>query len=134
MTTKSIRDRNLVRTIVLGAAMLMGSVTGLAAVDQAAADVLAPRVDMGAPGGGGGGGASLPDWAQTQNERSTAMIESTFAEGGVLATGETDDVPDFAQTQNERSISMTESNNPTGVLAGGEAETTRMPGGSGQPY
>jgi hypothetical protein len=63
----------------------MGSLTGLATVDHAAADTLIPRVDMGGPGGGGGGAVVDAEWAQTPNERSIALSESKEAPGGVLA-------------------------------------------------
>ena len=87
MALHSLRDRKLVRTLVLGAALLMGSMTGLAGVEHAAAGTLIPMVDMGGPGGGGGGAVVDTEWAQTPNERSIQLSESKEAPGGVLAGG-----------------------------------------------
>lgn len=82
MTRQFLRDRTFVRTIVLGGALLMGSI---ASAGHAAAGPLIPQVDMGGPGGGGDSAVVDTEWALTANARSIALTESKEAPGGILA-------------------------------------------------
>jgi hypothetical protein len=108
MACPTLRDRTFVRTIVLGAALLMGSLTGLAGVDHAAADTLIPRVDMGGPGGGGGGAVVDIEWAQTPNERSISLSESKEAPGGVRAGAPAPDEESERASAENRYASVTQ--------------------------
>ena len=81
MTTHARHDRKLVRTVVLGAALFIGSV---ASVGQASAGPLIPAVDTGGPGGGGGAALDA-SWKQTAAQHSIVLIESKEAPGGILA-------------------------------------------------
>jgi hypothetical protein len=132
MNVNAIREKKLVRTVVIGAALVASSLLGAQSV---AAGVLNPQVDMGAPGGGGGSAVVDLDFAQTPNERSIALIESNQTESGALAGAP---IPDFADTANGQSIARSEDKLPAnGVLAGGEEEVSTyfpQPGLAGQPF
>jgi hypothetical protein len=90
------------RMLVVTVALVFASTFGFAA-SQVSADVLVPGASTG--GAGGGGGSAQVDEterslalialtsdtgfvAQSQNEQSIALIESTFTAGGVLVGGE----------------------------------------------
>lgn len=114
------KGRAFFMSLAVGSALLCGSLTGLQA---ASADVLAPSVDT----GGSGGVATLPDFDQTQNGRSIALVESNEAQPVTVVDAPTQNersillieskeaqvagvsYPDFAQTANQRSTALIES-------------------------
>lgn len=83
MTTTLFRERRFVRIATVGSALLLGSLAGLAG-GPAAADVLVPVEDVGAPGGGGGIAVVDTEFSPSQNQQSIARIESTQTEDGAL--------------------------------------------------
>jgi hypothetical protein len=84
-------SRRQIRVLIVALALLVGGAASLASVTTASAITLIPFVDMGGSGGGGGAAVdALPDFAKTSNQRSIELIESTFAPGGVLAGGESE--------------------------------------------
>ena len=82
MSTHINPDRKLVRTLVLGAALFMGSIGGVAAGAQNTC-------------GDTGDSAADAPWKMTASERSIQLIESKEPPGGVLAGG--DDVTYYPQ-------------------------------------
>lgn len=77
MATQTNADRKLVRTLILGAALFMGSIAGVGSATAGALNTC----------GDAGGSSADAAWKMTASERSIAMIESKEAPGGVRAGG-----------------------------------------------